>query len=88
MGTAQRNQQAFGGRIAEYRHIGAQRLAERPLEWVRVVGQRRAGRRRRGEELFALGAVTWLGGEVCVHACLLLIFCPVCCPRPYRKCTD
>jgi len=88
MSATQRNQQTLRPRITQHGHIGAQRLTERPFEWMRVLGQRRTGRGRGGQELITLGAVTWLGGELGLHVCLLLIFWPVCCPRPYRKSAD
>ncbi|MNL19095.1 hypothetical protein D3C87_1402770 [compost metagenome] len=74
MGAAQRDQQAFGARIAKHRDIGAQGLAERPFERVRILSQCRPGRSRRRKELFTLGAVARLGRELGLHICLLLIF--------------
>ncbi|MNI40371.1 hypothetical protein D3C73_945920 [compost metagenome] len=85
VGAAQRDQQALGARITQYRHIRAKGLTKRPLERVWILRQRCACRGRGGQELFTLGAIAGLGGELGLHVCLLLIFRPACWQRPYRK---
>ena len=47
MSAAQSHQQALRTRIAKHRNISTQRLAERALERMRVLGQARASRSRR-----------------------------------------
>ncbi|MNM60395.1 hypothetical protein D3C81_716740 [compost metagenome] len=83
--AAQRDQQPLGARITQHRHIGTQGFAERSFERVWILRQRCACRGRGGQELFTLGAIAGLGGELGLHVCLLLIFRPACWQRPYRK---
>ncbi|MNN55328.1 hypothetical protein D3C81_1701990 [compost metagenome] len=75
MGTAQRDEQPLGRWISQHRDIGAQGFAERPLERMGILSQRRASIGRSRQKLFALGAIAGLGWELSLHVCLLLIFC-------------
>ncbi|MNU02637.1 hypothetical protein D3C72_2464060 [compost metagenome] len=71
MGAAQRDQQPLGARITQHRHIGAQLFAERSCERVWILCQRCTCGSRCRLELFALSAITRLGGELGLHVCLL-----------------